>query len=138
MRRSTYPTRIPASLFGATLLATVGLLLVSCAQAPQGRRVLPSQDLQSIRFGEATCSIESYPPEAARANATGTTRAKFEVDPEGKVSNAVVIVSAGPSPQHQLLDAATLRMLATCTYPPRPGQTENVVKKIEYVWRLAR
>jgi TonB family protein len=136
MSGPTSQTTVPGSRGGATLLTMASLLLVSCAQAPQNQHIPPGRGAQLVQFGEITCSVQSYPAEAARANAT--TRAQFEVDPRGKVTNAVVITSAGPSPQHQLLDAATLRMLATCAYPPRPDETVVLVKKLDYVWRLAQ
>jgi protein TonB len=80
-----------------------------------------------------------YPPAAQRAEATGTTRIRFQVDATGKLGGAEVVRSAGASREHRLLDRVALTKLSECTF--RPGIDENGKPtggtfEVEYVWKL--
>jgi periplasmic protein TonB len=80
-----------------------------------------------------------YPAAAQKAEATGTTTIKFTIDAAGKVANADVVKSSGPSREHRLLDRAAVNSLSNCTF--RAGRDTNgqpVVASttVEYVWKL--
>jgi len=82
---------------------------------------------------------EDYPPAAVRAEATGTTRLRFNVDASGKLASAEVVKSAGASREHRQLDRVALGKLSECTF--KPGNDENGKPvggtfEVEYVWKL--
>ena len=82
---------------------------------------------------------EDYPAAAVRAEATGTTRIRFTVGPDGRVTGSEVIKSAGPSREHKQLDRVAQSKLSECSF--RPGTDENGkpaggTTEVEYVWKL--
>jgi protein TonB len=91
-----------------------------------------------INSNDPSCRPE-YPAAATRAGATGTSRIKFTVDAQGKVTSAEVVGSSGPTREHRLLDKTAQAALSTCPFTPgndstgKPVGTEVVV---EYVWKL--
>ena len=83
---------------------------------------------------------DDYPAAANRAEATGTTRIRFNVGPDGKLAGAEIVRSAGPSREHKMLDRVTLAKLSDCTF--RAGADENgkpvgATFEVEYVWKLS-
>ncbi len=82
---------------------------------------------------------EDYPPAAQRAEATGTTRVRFTVGPDGRVTGSEVVKSAGPTREHRLLDRVAQTKLSECKF--KPGTDENGKPTggsfdVEYVWKL--
>jgi protein TonB len=82
---------------------------------------------------------DDYPAAALRAEATGTTKIRFTVGPDGKMTNAELVKSAGPSREHKMLDRVALTKLSECTF--RPGNDENGKPvggsfDVEYVWKI--
>ncbi len=82
---------------------------------------------------------EDYPAAAVRAEATGTTRIRFNVDASGRLASAEVVKSAGSSREHRQLDRVALAKLSECAF--RPGNDENGKPvggtfEVEYVWKL--
>ena len=91
------------------------------------------------RIDVSTCDKPDYPPAAARAEATGTTRIRFVVDAEGKVSKADVEGAAGASREHRLLDRTALEALSKCRFKPgtdEQGKPVGGTTVVEYVWKL--
>ena len=85
-------------------------------------------------------SSDDYPSAAQRSEATGTTKIKFTVDSNGKLSNAEVVKSAGSSREHKMLDRVALSKLSECVF--RAGSDENgrpvgASFEVDYVWKLA-
>jgi protein TonB len=82
---------------------------------------------------------EDYPPAAARAEATGTTKVRFTIDGQGKVVKAEVVKSAGSSREHRMLDRVAVDKLSTCRFTPGTDETGKPVgatTDVEYVWKL--
>ncbi|MBZ8141799.1 energy transducer TonB [Rubrivivax gelatinosus] len=82
---------------------------------------------------------EDYPPAAVRAEATGTTRVRFNVDASGRVSGSELVRSAGPSREHKLLDRIAMSKLSQCQFKPGTDERGNPVggqAVVEYVWNL--
>ncbi len=82
---------------------------------------------------------EDYPPAAQKAEATGTTRVKFTVGADGKLANAEVIKSAGPTREHRLLDRMAVTKLSECAFKPGIDENGKAVGgsfEVEYVWKL--
>jgi protein TonB len=59
-----------------------------------------------------------YPAAAMRAGATGTTAVRLSVTAAGKILQADVTHSSGPTREHRLLDRAALQAFATCPFVP--------------------
>jgi protein TonB len=83
---------------------------------------------------------EDYPNAAKRAEATGTTRVRFAIGADGKLTSAEVVKSAGSSREHKMLDRVALSKLSECTF--KPGVDENGKPAggsfdVEYVWKLS-
>ena len=82
---------------------------------------------------------DDYPAAANRAEATGTTRIRFNVGADGKLAGAEIVKSAGPSREHKMLDRVTLSKLSDCHF--KAGADENgrpvgATFEVEYVWKL--
>lgn len=89
----------------------------------------------------ATCAPtkDDYPSAAVRAQATGTTKVRINVDATGKVAGVDVVRSAGPTREHKMLDRVVVSKLGECRF--RPGTDANGnptggTREIDYVWNL--
>jgi protein TonB len=83
---------------------------------------------------------DDYPAAAKRAEATGTTRIRFTVGPDGRLAGQPEIVkSAGSSREHKMLDRLAASKLSECKF--RAGVDENgkpmgASFDVDYVWKL--
>ena len=80
-----------------------------------------------------------YPAAAARAQATGTSRIRFTVDANGKVTAADVVGSSGPTREHRLLDNAAKSALASCPIKvgvDAEGRPVGTQVEVIYTWKL--
>ena len=68
-------------------------------------------------------TADDYPAAAVKEEATGTTRVRFTVDANGKLSSADVVRSAGASRSHKQLDRVAVTKLSECKFTP--GADEN-------------
>ena len=89
----------------------------------------------------ASCAptAEDYPPAAQRAEATGTTKIRFQIDASGKLAGAEVVRSAGPSREHRLLDRVAVTKLSECKFTPgrdAEGRAVGGTFEVDYVWKL--
>jgi protein TonB len=87
----------------------------------------------------SACEKPSYPPAAARAEATGTTRIRFTVDGQGHVSKAEIVRSSGSSRENKLLDRTAVDALSRCQFKPGIDASGNPVggtTEFDYVWSL--
>ncbi|WP_326538337.1 TonB family protein [Pseudorhodoferax sp.] len=84
-------------------------------------------------------SGDDYPAAARRAEATGTTRVRFNVGADGKMASVEVARSAGPSREHKMLDRIAVAKLSECTFQAGRDETGKAVGgsfEVEYVWKL--
>jgi periplasmic protein TonB len=82
---------------------------------------------------------DDYPPAALRAEATGTTRIRFTVDAQGKLSKTEVVKSAGASREHRALDRVAEQKLSECRFTPGIDDLGRPVGgsfEVEYVWKI--
>jgi protein TonB len=82
---------------------------------------------------------EDYPGAAVRAEATGTTKVRFSVGPDGRLAGAEVVKSAGPSREHKMLDRIALAKLSECKFVAGADETGRPVGAsfdVDYVWKL--
>ena len=82
---------------------------------------------------------EDYPAAAVRAEATGTTKVRFTIGADGRITAAEIARSAGPSREHKMLDRLAMSKLSDCQF--KPGTDENgrpvgASFDVEYVWKL--
>jgi protein TonB len=104
---------------------------------PPAARLTPRPVIGNIN--ECAPRAEDYPPAAVRAEATGTTVLRFTVGSDGKLLNAQVLNSAGPSREHKLLDRVALNKLGECRFKPgvdENGRPASGTLDFTYVWKL--
>ena len=104
---------------------------------PPPPRVVAKPAIANVRA--CAPSGDDYPAAARRAEATGTTKVRFTVGPDGKLSGAEVVKSAGPTREHKMLDRVALAKLGECTFTPgidEHGKPVGGSFDVEYVWRL--
>jgi protein TonB len=82
---------------------------------------------------------DDYPAAAKRAEATGTTKVRFNVGADGRLAGAEIVKSSGSSREHKSLDRLAITKLSECTF--KAGQDENgkpvgASFDVEYVWKL--
>jgi TonB family protein len=90
---------------GLAILATFLMSAAAAAQPAAVDTAAPSE--------RANCR-PVYPPAALAAKAEGVTSLQLVIDGEGRVASAEVVGSAGPTPEHKLLDQAIVRSLTGC------------------------
>jgi protein TonB len=98
----------------------------------------PSRVAPQVNFN-ADCTKPSYPPAAARAEATGVVRIKVTVGIDGRATATEIAKSSGPSREHKLLDrAAEAAIRDTCKFKPGTvdGKPEPLTTFVEYDWKL--
>jgi periplasmic protein TonB len=89
--------------------------------------------------GACAPTNDDYPPQALRVEATGTTKIRFTVDANGKLSSAEVVKSAGPTREHRLLDRIAQQKLSECSFKPgidENGRPTGGTFDVEYVWKI--
>jgi len=82
---------------------------------------------------------DDYPAAARRAEATGTTRVRFTVGADGRLAQAEVARSAGPTREHRMLDRVALDKLKECSFTAgadENGRAAGGTFDVDYVWKL--
>ncbi|MBL8288459.1 MAG: TonB family protein [Rubrivivax sp.] len=93
--------------------------------APPPPRVAARAAIADVRSCAPT--RDDYPAAALRAEATGDVDIRFTIGPDGKLTKAEVVRSAGPSREHKMLDRVTLAKLSECTFKPGIDENGNAV-----------
>jgi protein TonB len=111
------------------------------APAPPPPAPPPPRAVQPAVLNVSSCAPQArdYPAAAVRADATGTTRIRFAIGADGKVTKADVIDSAGPTREHKMLDRLAVSKLSECTFKPgsdASGKPIGGTTEVVYVWRL--
>ena len=82
---------------------------------------------------------DDYPAAARRAEATGTTRIRFNVGADGKMAGVEIAQSAGPSREHKMLDRMAQSKLSECSFKAGRDEAGKAVGGsfvVDYVWKL--
>jgi len=107
--------------------------------APPAPAPAPVRRAVAAQIDVSTCEKPDYPAQAARAEATGTTKIRFVVDGEGRVSKADVESPSGSSREHRLLDRLAVEALSKCRFKPgmdEHGKPTGTTTVVTYVWKL--
>jgi len=99
--------------------------------APPAPRVAPSLNFNA-------CDKPEYTTAARRAEAQGTVVVIYTMDVDGRITEASVEKSSGPTREHKQLDRATLEAVKACKGRPGmvDGKPERLSGRVEYVWKL--
>lgn len=84
-------------------------------------------------------SADDYPAAARRAEATGNTKVRFNVDATGKLAKVEVVKSAGPTREHKMLDRVAVAKLSECRFTAgvdENGKPMGASFDVDYVWKL--
>ena len=112
--------------------------VVAAPAPPAPPRVAARAAIANVN--ECAPSSDDYPAAAKRAEATGTTRIRFTVGPDGRLAGQPEIVkSAGSSREHKMMDRVAAAKLSECKF--KPGVDENGKPvggsfDVDYVWKL--
>jgi len=82
---------------------------------------------------------DDYPAPARRSEATGTTRVRFAVGPDGKLASSEIVKSAGSTREHKMLDRLAMMKLSECKFKAGADENGKAVGAsfdVEYVWKL--
>jgi protein TonB len=114
----------------AALLAATSALAQPAASSPASA---------ASGSGHPVSCRPGYPPAAMAAKAEGVTRLRLDIDAQGHATIGAILQSAGPSPEHKLLDEAAATALVQCPFKPAvdgAGHPVAASVNIEYVWRM--
>jgi len=128
------------SMTTGAAVSTVALLLSISAWGydPASDPAKAASDAGHAQAMKKSCRPE-YPDAALKAKVEGKTVVNLTISPLGDVSKVDVLESAGPTPEHKLLDLAASVALLNC--PSKPG-TDAAGRpiassvKITYVWQM--
>ena len=103
--------------------------------APPAPPAPPVRTAPVLAFGN--CKPD-YPAAAFRVEAQGTVQVSFTMEPDGRISEAHVERSAGPTREHKLLDRATVEAVLACRGKPGTvdGRPERLNGIVRYTWTL--
>lgn len=96
----------------------------------------PARVAPSLNFN--ACDKPEYTTAARRAEAQGTVVVVYTMDVDGRITDASVEKSSGPTREHKQLDRATLEAVKACKGRPGmvDGKPERLSGRVEYVWKL--
>jgi periplasmic protein TonB len=104
---------------------------------PPAPRVAAVPAIANVK--ECAPTADDYPAAARRAEATGSTKIRFNVGADGKLANAEIVKSAGPSREHKMLDRLAQSKLSECKFKAGIDETGKPTGgrfDVEYVWKL--
>ena len=106
------------------------------APAPPAPPAPPARVAPSLNFN--ACEKPAYTTAAQRAETTGVVVIVYTMDVDGRITEASVEKSSGPTREHKQLDRATRDAVLACRGRPGmvDGKPERLSGRVEYVWKL--
>lgn len=109
--------------------------------APPAPPAPPRRAASPAIANAASCAptADDYPAAARRSEATGTTRVRFSVGPDGKLASSEIVRSAGSTREHKMLDRLAMTKLSECKFKAGTDENGKAVGAsfdVEYVWKL--
>jgi protein TonB len=123
---------------------SIAIAASTLAAAPAGAADAPSAAASAVVSARivppkgGSCDPQ-YPITAAEHGAEGASHLRFYVDAAGKPTAVGIVQSAGPTPDHHLLDIAAAKALAECDFiPARDASGKPVASELDftYTWKL--
>jgi periplasmic protein TonB len=105
--------------------------------APAAPRVAAQPAIANVK--DCAPKSSDYPAAALRAEAVGTTKLRFAVGADGRMTGADVVRSAGPTREHKMLDRLAVSKLSECTFKAgtdADGKPVGASFDVEYVWKI--
>lgn len=96
----------------------------------------PPATAPSLDFNR--CEKPEYNAAARRAEAQGITVVVYTMDIDGRIADARIERSSGPTREHRMLDNLTLAAVKACRGRPGTidGKPQRLTSRVEYVWKL--
>ena len=140
------PPPTPAPTITTTQVAPPPTVVTVVPQAPVVVAAPPAPVAPRVAAKPAIANVQAcaptgadYPPAAQRAEATGTTRVRFSVGSDGRLSGAEVVKSAGSSREHKAMDRVAVNKLSECKFTAgtdENGRPVGASFDVEYVWKI--
>jgi len=104
--------------------------------APLAQSAPPPRVAPALNFN--ACEKPEYTTAARRAETQGTVVVIYTMEIDGRITEASVERSSGPTREHKQLDRATLEAVKACKGRPGmvDGKPERLSGRVEYVWKL--
>ena len=121
----------------APVTVTPAPAVIAAPAPPAPVRVAAKPAIANV--GACAPKNEDYPAAAVRSEATGTTRIRFNIGPDGKMIGSEVVKSAGASREHKMLDRLAQSKLSECRFTAgadENGRPVGASFDVEYVWKL--
>jgi TonB family protein len=111
-------------------MAALAMSLAAVQSAPAAAQLPPAP---ATVTPPRSCPGPQYPREAIRYELEGITTLRFQLAPDGHVSEVQVAKSSGWA----LLDDAAIRTIQACGFPPeQAATTKGAALPVQYVWSL--
>jgi protein TonB len=84
------------------------------------------------------CEKPVYSAAARRAEAQGEVTVEYTMDTNGRIGDAKVVRSSGPTREHKQLDRLTVEAVLACKGTPGTvdGKPQTLTSRVTYVWKI--
>ena len=122
--------------FTTTQVRPVEQPVLVAPPAPPAPPEPPAPVAAALNFN--ACEKPGYTTAARRAETQGTVVVIYTMEIDGRITEASVERSSGPTREHKQLDRATLEAVKACKGRPGmvDGKPERLSGRVEYVWKL--
>lgn len=128
--------QMPAPSITVTPVAPPPTPMTIAPPAPEAPPVPVASTAPSLDFNR--CAKPEYNAAARRAETQGATVVAYTMEVDGRITDARVERSSGPTREHRMLDNLTLAAVKACKGRAGTidGQPQRLTGRVEYVWKL--